>query len=252
MFQNIIITGASNGLGMALARRYAAPGITLGLIGRNNKRLNETAIYCRNKGAIVQSISLDIRDRLKLIKWIKNFDNLNPVDLVIANAGVMYATTTNHDVEQKEIIDETFNVNFYGVIDTINPLIQSMSIRNCGSVTIISSLSAYKGMPTFPAYSASKAAVKTYYEAIRGLCRRKGIYVTIVCPSYVNTDMTKPLKIDKFMLTNLNKAVDKIHNGIAAGKPLITFPWYHSLGLQILRLLPEHIGDKMLLFFLKK
>jgi short-subunit dehydrogenase len=252
MFHNIIITGASNGLGMALARRYAEPGIMLGLIGRNADRLNETVIHCRNKGAMVESVSIDIRDRLRLIEWIKIFDNLNPADLVIANAGVMYSTTTNKDVEQQDIIDEIFDVNFKGVIDTINPLIQSMSTRNGGSVAIISSLSAYKGMPTFPAYSASKAAVKTYYEAIRGLCLRKGIYVSIVCPSYVNTDMTKPLKIDKFMLTDLSKAVDKIHYGIATGKPLITFPWYHSLVIQILKLLPERIGDQMLLFFLKK
>ncbi|MGY8815243.1 MAG: SDR family NAD(P)-dependent oxidoreductase [Gammaproteobacteria bacterium] len=251
MFHNIIITGASNGLGMALARRYAAPGVTLGLIGRNAKRLNETVIYCKNKGAMVDSVSIDIRDRPGLINWIKNFDKMNPVDLVIANAGVMYATTKNHYVEEQDIIDEIFDVNFKGVIDTINPLIQSMRTRNNGSVAIISSLSGLKGIPTFPAYSASKAAVKIYFEAIRGLCRRNGIYVTIVCPSYVNTDMTKPLKINSFMLTDMNKAVDIIHKGIAKGKPLISFPWYHSLGIQLLKLLPERIGDRILLLILK-
>ena len=252
MYQNIIITGASNGLGMALASRYAAPGVYLGLIGRNNERTNEIASLCRDKGAAVESVSLDIRDREGLRKWITTFDDSHPVDLVIASAGVMYSPKSGHLIEQKATIDEIMDVNFTGVIDTVIPLLERMGERKKGSVAVISSLSAYHGIPTFPAYSASKAAVKTYFEAIRGLYARQGVYISIVCPSYVDTSMTAPLKLNKLLMMGLDTAVDRIQKGIARRKPLINFPWYHSLVLWLLRLLPERLGDRILLLFLGK
>ena len=252
MFKNIIITGASNGLGMALAKKYAAPGVHLGLIGRNKDRLHDTSDFCKAKGATIDSITLDIRDRNDLIEWIANFDSTHPVDLAIANAGVMYATKANSFVEQKVIIDEIFDVNFNAVIDTINPLLERMSKRKNGSVAIISSLSAYHGLPTFPAYAASKSAVKAYYEAVRGLYKKLNITISIVCPSYINTDMTASLKVNSLLIMDVDAAVNKIQSGIAKRKRVISFPWYHSLGIQLLRLLPARMGDWILLTFLGK
>ncbi len=251
-FNNIIITGASNGLGNALAKRYADSGVHLGLIGRHQDRLNQTAKYCRDKGAIVESVSMDIRDRENLIDWILRFDSNFPVDLIIANAGVMYSSVPGHPTEQKIIIDETFDVNFNSVINTVNPMLERMQKRKHGSAVIISSLSAYHGIPTFPAYSASKVAIKAYYEAIRGIYARDNVNITIVCPSYVNTDMTKTLNINKFMLTSIDKAVDKIITGIEKRKPLISFPWFHTLGISLLRLIPDRIADRILLMVLGK
>ena len=251
-FNNIIITGASNGLGTALAKRYANPGVHIGLIGRHQDRLNETAKICRDRGANVESISMDIRDRGNLIDWILRFDSSYPVDLIIANAGVMYSVKPGHPTEQKIIIDETFDVNFNSVINTVNPILELMQKRKHGSAVIISSMSAYHGIPTFPAYSASKVAIKAYYEAIRGIYARDNVYITIVCPSYVDTDMTKTLNVNKFMLTPVDKAIDKIIMGVEKHKPLISFPWFHALGISLLRLLPDRIADRILLMALGK
>ncbi len=251
-FKNIIITGASNGLGMAMAKRYANPGVHLGLIGRNRERLDITAKSCRENGSTVETVSMDIRDRENLINWILRFDAANPVDLVIANAGVMYSGKPGHPVEQKVIIDETFDVNFNSVINTVNPLLDKMQQRKHGSVAIISSLSAYHGIPTFPAYSASKVAVKAYYEAVRGLYARDNIFITIVCPSYVDTDMTRTLKVNRIMLMSLDKAVDKIIRGIGKRKALVSFPWLHTFGISLLKLLPERIADRILLIAMGK
>ena len=138
------------------------------------------------------------------------------------------------------------------VIDTINPLLERMSERKNGSVAIISSLSAYHGLPTFPAYAASKSAVKAYYEAVRGLYKKLNITISIVCPSYINTDMTASLKVSSLLIMDVDAAVNNIQSGIAKRKPVISFPWYHSLGIQLLRLLPARMGDWILLTFLGK
>jgi len=251
MFKNIIITGASSGLGEALARTYAAPGVHLGLIGRNEQRLADIARFCEQRGATVSSCGIDVRERDNLIKWIENFDNLNPVDLIIANAGIMHTVRATSPLETSQVIDEIFAVNVTGVIDTVNPLLARMASRGNGSVAIMSSLSAYRGLPKFPAYAASKAAIKSYYEAIRGIYAKQGIYISVVCPSYVSTRMTEKLRVDKMMLMDVETASIKIQQGINKRRPLITFPWYHSIGLQLLRFLPESIADRILLLVFK-
>ncbi|NNE37793.1 MAG: SDR family NAD(P)-dependent oxidoreductase [Gammaproteobacteria bacterium] len=237
---------------MAMAKRYARPGAHLGLIGRNRERLDTTAKLCREQGAMVESVSMDIRDRDNLINWILSFDATNAVDLVIANAGVMYSGKPGHPTEQKVIIDETFDVNFNAVINTVNPLLEKMQQRNHGSAAIISSLSAYHGIPTFPAYSASKVAIKAYYEAVRGLYARDNISITVVCPSYVDTTMTRTLKVNRFMLMPMDKAVDKIIRGIERRQALVSFPWYHAWGISLLRFLPERLADRILLIAMGK
>jgi len=247
MFKNIIITGASSGLGEALARKFATAGIQLGLIGRNEQRLSDIVSHCRRQGATVTSCVIDVRERDRLIKWIEEFDNLYPVDLVIANAGVMHTVRAANPLEPQQAIDEIFAVNVTGVIDTVNPLLPRMAGRGRGSAAIISSLSAYRGLPKFPAYAASKAAVKSYYEAVRGIYAKQGIHISVVCPSYISTRMTDKLKVGKSMLMDVDTAAIRIQQGIDKHLPLITFPWYHSIGLQLLRFLPESIADRILL-----
>ena len=252
MFQHIIITGASKGLGMALAYKYAAQDVCLGLIGRNQERLYEIANECENRGADVKTLVLDVRERETLERWIDEFDRAHPVDLIIANAGVNYSPPDRDYVEDPAIVDETFDVNLHSVIHTVNPVLKRMVYRGRGSVAIMSSLSGYRGVPSFPAYSSSKAAVKYYYEAVRGLYRRKGVYITIVCPSYVDTDMTAKMQVHPLMMTNLDKAVDKIYRGIKHHRRLVSFPWHHALGLRLTSLLPEWLIDWILPKFLGK
>ena len=252
MFQHIIITGASNGLGMALANKYAGQDVCLGLVGRNQDRLYSIANECENKGADVKTLVLDIRERGTLTRWIEEFDRSHPVDLIIANAGVHISPKNGEYIESQDDIDEIFDVNINGVIHLVNPVLQRMAARERGSVAIISSLSGYRGIPSFPAYSASKAAIKFYYEAVRALYRRKGVYISIVCPSYVDTDMTANMKVHPLMITGLDKAVDTIYRGIKHRRRLVAFPWYHALGLRLTSLLPEWLIDLILPKFLGK
>jgi short-subunit dehydrogenase len=249
--KNILITGASSGLGRALAKRFAGPGVHLGLLGRNENELNITADLCRKQGATVVTACLDLRQRQALQDWIAGFDEKYRIDLVIANAGVMHALKPDRLPEPAAIIDETFATNFTGVTDTVNPLLHKMAARGGGSVVIISSLSAYHGLPSFPAYAASKAALKSYYEALRGLFARKKVIITLVCPGYISTRMTESLRIHANQLMDADRTAARIERGIRRGDPLITFPRYQAFGLQILGWLPQVIADRILLLYFR-
>lgn len=241
MSLNIIITGASSGLGATLARKFATHNTILGLLGRNEERLHRVADECRKSGAKVTSATMDVRDNFRLIAWLQDFDLQHPVDIVIANAGITYAVNPDNPVEPRTAIRDIFDTNFTGVINTVNTILEGMRSRGKGQAVIISSLSAFHGIPLFPAYSASKAAVKTYYEAIRGPMAREGITITIACPGFIQTPMTRNLKGNSQM--NLEYAATVIKKGIEKQKPVIIIPVIHYWGLTLMGLLPERISD---------
>lgn len=243
--KNIIITGASSGLGAALAERYAAKDVTLGLVGRSQERLAEIATKCRSAGADVIFSCIDVRENIKLVEWLKNFDNQHPVDIVIANAGITYAVNSSMPYEPRTAIRDIIDTNFIGVVSTINPILDGMVERGKGHVVVVGSLSAYRGIPLFPAYAASKAAVRNYYEAIRGPLSKKGVTVTICSPGFFETPMTRNLRQNNQM--TLKYAADKIKIAIDKCKSEIIFPKSHYFGLILLRLLPAKIADKIIM-----
>ncbi len=246
---NIIITGASSGLGAELAKLYAAPNITLGLLGRNEERLNETVQCCRDHGANIISATIDITHADELVSWLDEFDSLHPVDIIIANAGLMKTIKTNDFLEYEMDIKALFDTNFFGSLNTINPVIRKMRERGQGHVVIVSSLSAYRGLPLFPAYAASKAALKVYYEGIRGVLFRDNIFVTIICPSFINTSMIKGHSFHNLIVMNTNYAARHIKKAIGRRRKIVSFPIHHLFGIKSLELLPSKISDWILIKF---
>ena len=138
MPKTIFITGASSGLGAALAEIYATPGVTLGLLGRDTDRLNQTAKICRDRGAAVVTGIIDITDQAVLQDWIAEFDRQYSVDLCIANAGVSAGTAGGDETlaQVKQIMD----VNVNGVLHTIHPVLDAMRARGHGQIVLISSM----------------------------------------------------------------------------------------------------------------
>jgi len=246
---NIIITGASSGLGAELSKLYAAPNMTLGLMGRNEARLNETAQYCRDHGANVICTSIDITHADELLSWLDNFDSQYPVDIIIANAGLMTTIKDNNCLEHDLDIKALFDTNFFGSLNTINPVLRKMREREQGHIVIVSSLSAYRGIPLFPAYAASKAALKTYYEGIRGILFRNNIFVTIICPSFIDTSMIEGHKFHDLFVMNPNYAARRIKKAIERHCKIVNLPMYHHLGIKSLELLPSKISDWILIKF---
>lgn len=235
---NIVITGASAGIGFALAQRYAKPCTTLGLIGRNHAKLAQIEGICRQQGADVVTAAIDVTDSGALKDWLLKFDYQFPVDLLIANAGVTSIMPGNGEAETWESICNVLDVNVYGVFNSVYPLIEPMRQRQQGQIAIVSSLAAFRGMPISPAYCATKAAVKSYGEALRGGLKHEGIQVSVICPGFVKSDLSDQFPGPRLLMMSAEKAARIIQQGLSKNKALISFPFPLDLGMKFLAMMP--------------
>ncbi len=241
--RNILITGASSGIGAALALAYAGPETTLALMGRNPRRLEATADACRLSGAQVYSTCLDVRDPEPLEKWILDFDASHPVDLVIANAGISASLGEQGESQPREEVRAILDTNINGVLNTVTPLIEPMRRRKRGQIALMSSLAAYYGLPSLAAYCAGKAAVKAYGESLRGWLKGDGLGVSVICPGFVQSPVTdRVLGPTPFCVTT-GRAIAIIKKGLARNRGRIAFPMLLAVGSALLTLLPSWVGD---------
>lgn len=211
--RSILITGASSGIGRALARLYAAPGVRLAISGRNSERLQAVAAECRERGAEVSAECVDVADMAAMNAWIARQDAARALDLVIANAGI--STNGGGGGEDASRTRNVFAVNLAGVLNTVLPVIAPMRQRGRGQIAVISSIAGYRGFPMAPAYSASKAAVKAWGEGLRGWLADDGVGVSVVCPGYVRTNMTAKNRFPMPFLMNPGKAAKIIQKSLA-------------------------------------
>jgi short-subunit dehydrogenase len=234
-----IITGASSGIGRALAIALARSGTVLGLIGRDAARLMETAQACTSRGASVHMFAADVRRRDELRATILRFDSEQPVDCVIANAGVSVGTSPIGDIEGE---DETFallETNLTGALATALPLIPLMRERRHGRIVFVSSIAALAPLPDAAAYSASKAALLAYGLAMRERLRDDGIKVNVVCPGFVTTPMAQHYLGWKPFEISPEDAARRIVRGLENDSAIIAFPWPLVLAARVQQMLPE-------------
>jgi short-subunit dehydrogenase len=224
-WKDVLITGASSGIGKALAEALAAPGVSLHLSGRDAVRLAETVASCRSRGATVREAVLDVTDAAGMAEWVQGAQKL---DLVVANAGISGGTGTAHEpVAQARRI---FAVNVTGVLNTALPAIEMMVAQPPGAegrrghVAVVASIAAFIAAPGAPAYCASKSAVQRWAEALDVTERRRGIRVTAVCPGYVRTPMTARNPFPMPFLMDGEVAARRILAGLAAGRVRVVFP----------------------------
>lgn len=246
--KSILITGASSGIGAALALHYAAPGVTLFISGRDQQRLDAVAQQCRNSGASVSVWVGDVTDETGLKDWIYSCNDDCPLNLVVANAGVALGATEVKDLHQAAV--DSFHINVNGVFNTVHPALEVMSQRRpypvCNAqVAVMSSVMGYAGMARSPAYSSSKAAVKHYGQALRGAFRGMGIGVSVICPGYVSSALTSRNKSRMPFLISAEKAAAIIAKGLARNQARITFPWQMVLITRLAINLPGFIVDRI-------
>lgn len=242
--KSILITGASSGLGAALASFYAAPGRTLALTGRDARRLADVADAARAAGATVVTAALDITDAAGVAGWIGAVDAASPVDLVIANAGISAGTGTGREGEAQA--RRIFDTNLTGVLNTVLPLIGPMRARRRGQIAIMSSLASFAGLPGAPAYCASKAAARIYGEGLRPDLAADAVTVSVICPGYIRTPMTAVNRFPMPLLMDAGPAARIIARGLASGRARIAFPWPLYALVRLLAALPAGWADRWL------
>ncbi len=242
--KSIVITGGSSGIGAALARGYAAPGVSLGLTGRDPARLAAVAEACRAAGAEVAAAVIDVRQREALAAWLAERDRARALDLVIANAGI--SAGTGSFGETAEQVREILSVNVDGVVNTALAAAELMRPRRRGQIALMSSLAAFRGFPGAPAYCASKAAVRVWGEALRGMLHGEGLGVTVICPGYVKSRRTAVNDFPMPFLMEAERAAGIIRRGLAADKARIVFPRRLFAAVWLLGLLPPAWTDPLL------
>jgi short-subunit dehydrogenase len=244
--RTVLITGATGGIGGALAEVYAEPGNTLILQGRNTDRLSELAALCEAGGARVLTRALDVRDRNELSAWLKAVCQRETVDLVIVNAGVNTNIGSRGEGERWEEVQALIEVNVLAAMATVDAVLPSIRGRGKGQIALMSSLAAYFGLPATPSYCASKAALKAYGEALRGWLGPEGIRINVVMPGYVESQMCRDMPGPKPFLWPAKRAAHFIKRGLARNQARISFPFPLNSGTWWLSVLPPVISERIL------
>ena len=244
---HIVITGAGSGIGAALARHYARPGIRLSLLGRNTARLEQIAAQCRACGAEVALRSDDVTDADSMAAWLTACDDSHPVDLIIANAGIggdqVLAGSAGESLDTANRIVMT---NVQGVMNSIVPLLPRLTTRRKGAIVIIGSLAGFIALGDSPVYCASKAAVRMYGLALYRLLAPHGITVTVASPGFIDTPMSASLNKKLPFLWTAERAAGHIAAGASRGVRDLAFPWQMALAVRVATLLPQRLVDKIL------
>lgn len=238
-----LITGASSGIGEALATASADRGDRLFLCGRDKRRLEAVASVCRMRGAADVDYSvLDVADEKAVSKWIRKANAIAPLDRVFANAGVSTGEETEENVRN------TFAVNVGGCVNTVLPAIDV----GAKHIVITASIAGYGPLKSCPSYSATKACVKTWGLSLRGYLEPKGIKVSVVCPGFVRSRITDKNTCPMPFFLEAPKAAEIILNCVDRNVGLIAFPWPMRFVTWALSVVPYRLNEFLNRFLPKK
>lgn len=243
---SVLITGASSGIGRALALAYAAPGVRLALIGRDPARLAAAAAAARAQGADVAAGTVDVRDRAAMAAWIGEADAAAPIDLAIANAGITTGLGPRDLTEDPEAVRAIIATNLIGVLNTAEPLIGPMCGRGRGQIAFVGSIAGLHGLSYSPAYCLTKSAVHAYAESIRPRLEARGVVVSLIVAGFVKTPLNDSIAAIKPGEISDAQAAALIKRGLARGKATIAFPTFLYALAMLGRFLPARLYDRIM------
>jgi short-subunit dehydrogenase len=228
------ITGASSGIGAALAREFASRGYVVAATARSEKALAELA----DSAANIHAFAGDITDRDGMATLVDAIErDLGPIDLAVLNAGI-YLPTSFPEFDA-DIFDRSFSVNLGGTVNCLAPLVPLMSARKYGRIAIVSSVAGYGGLPTSAAYGATKAALFNLGESLAMDVAAHGVKVSMIAPGFVKTPATDVNTFPMPFIISAEDAARRIANGLEKGRAHIAFPKRFSFLLRLINLLPR-------------
>jgi len=238
----VIITGASAGLGSALARHYGERGAALGLVARRRSELEQLSLAFPGRCTVCDA---DVRDAAAMRLAAADFLASRGVpEIVIANAGISSGTLTEM-AEDGPVFRDVLDTNVTGMVNTFQPYVAAMRERGRGVLVGIASVAGYRGIPGAGAYSASKAAAISYLESLRVELRGSGIAVITVCPGYIVTAMTTHNPYRMPFIMSAETAAGKIAAVISRRKPFAVIPWQMAVIARLMHVLPRAIYDPL-------
>jgi short-subunit dehydrogenase len=246
MSRLVFITGASSGIGQALAMRFYSAGYRLALAARRTAEVQAWAEANAISAGRYQVYSADVSDIDSIVAAGQACVAAQGVpDVVIANAGISIGMDTAVRADL-DVMAQTFATNNIGVAATFHPFMDGMVTRGSGTLVGIGSVAGIRGLPGHGAYCASKAAVITYCESLRGELRPSGVKVVTICPGYIDTPLTRENRYAMPFLMKAEAFADKAFTAIHAGHSYRVIPWQMGVVAKLLRLLPNALFDKAL------
>jgi len=239
--KTILITGASSGIGAALARAEARAGVTLLLWGRNAARLEEVAQACRAHGAEAKIELFDLSDSAGFAPRLAAADAATPIDLAIFNAGLGGTAPDDAVTEGPEIARAIAEVNFVAPVVGAHLIAAAMARRGGGQIVLIGSISESYPLPMAPTYAATKAGLKMFAEALRLRLAKHRVVVTLVSPGFIDTPMSQQVTQPKPFLIGADAAARIISRRIARGDAAIVVPWQFRVIRAATNLLPRFV-----------
>lgn len=246
MSQLIFITGASSGLGQALALRYYQAGFNLALVARRTNEVQQWAEQQQLQPARYQVYAADVADVDSIVQAGQQcLQNQGVPNVVFASAGVSIGMDTA-DRSDLDVMVRTFAINNTGLAATFHPFIDGMVKRGSGALVGVASVAGIRGLPGHGAYCASKAGVINYCESLRGELRHSGVKVVTICPGYIDTPLTQKNRYKMPFLMAPEAFANKAFETIQAGVSYRVIPWQMGWVARLLRMLPNGIFDKAL------
>ena len=243
--QVAVITGASSGIGWALAKALAGAGCKVGLVARRQKRLKELADEIGRTGGTSAFAAADVGDRAHVVAAIHELaSQLGPVDLLVANAGVGAPTLV--DPLNSADIEAQIRVNTLGVVYAVEAVLPDMLRRGRGHIAAVSSLAAYVGLPGESGYCASKAAVNVFLDGLRIQLRDRGIAVTTICPGFVKTEMTAVNDFRMPFLLEADEAARRIVRALGRRRKVYNFPWQTAWMMKLTHFAPDWLMARVM------